>query len=142
MSQSRFCPSCGEALPAEARYCPNCGMRLPETAGAPSFEEAIADVLGAPDPGAEQTPLPPPPPLFPPASEPVVEPPPRDNVWTAAPASSGGSPGGWGQATAPAAPMVEAPGNRLVWIMLAVLGFIWFFCCGFAFIVFAIDASG
>jgi hypothetical protein len=107
-------------------------MRLPEMSGSPSFEQAIADVLGAPEPAVE------PPPGM---SEPVAAAAPVESATTAAPPTPGQATGVWSQTPVPPA-MVEVPGSRAPWIILAVLGFFWFFCCGCAFIVFAVDAAG
>jgi hypothetical protein len=39
--EDRFCPQCGQAVPAEAFFCPHCGMQLAE---APFAMSLIAQV--------------------------------------------------------------------------------------------------
>ena len=146
-NQPRVCQTCGTALPPAARYCPNCGTPAPLPSDAPSFEDAIADVLD--DVDAQAGAAPPPVEPWPVDSLPedtptgTATPPcqPTDSDWTATPESWSATPGDWAAPTVQPAQLVEAPGNRVLWIALGVLGFVVFCCCGFSFVVFALDAA-
>lgn len=129
-----------------ARYCPSCGTRLdPATAyTAGEFEEALADVLEAPveEPPIgqrpAQQPVPPPPPVSP--DEPTATLPPvvattpgQQTEWTASAsdwAASSGEPGTWTAQAPPAISPTKPRGNRTLWIILAIAGFIIFCCFG------------
>jgi hypothetical protein len=143
--QTRICPTCGNTVPAMARYCPSCGTRLDPatvyTAG--DFEDALADVLEAPveEPPAGQPPaqqqVPQPPPVSP--DEPTAALPPviattpgQPTEWTASPSdwsAPSGQPGTW-TAQGPTTTSTRPRGNRTLWIILAIVGFIIFCCCG------------
>ncbi len=161
--QTRTCPTCGNTIPAMARYCPSCGTRLDPTAAytADDFEDALADVLDAPveEPPADQPPAdrrpadepqvgtesPPVSPDGPTVSLPTVTAttPSQQAKWTAQannwtePTSQAGT---WTAAT-PAAPPSKLRGNRTLWIILAILGFIVFCCCASFFGLLVIGAN-
>ncbi len=144
--QTRICPTCGNRVPAMARYCPSCGTRLDPatTYTAGDFEDALADVLEAPveEPGIDQTPVQQPVPTPPPASsdEPTAALPPviatspgQQPDWTASTsdwAAPSGQPGTWTAQGPTAATPTRQRGNRTLWIILAIVGFIIFCCCG------------
>jgi hypothetical protein len=144
--QTRICPTCGNTVPAMARYCPSCGTRLdPATAyTADDFEDALADVLEAPvedapiaQPAAQPlTPTPSPVSADQPtaALPPITAPTPGQHTeWTASPsdwATSSGQPGTWTAQPPTATTPARQRGNRTLWIILAIVGFIIFCCCG------------
>ncbi len=147
--QTRICPTCGNNVPSMARYCPSCGTRLdPATAyTADDFEDALADVLEAP---VEEVPTdsasPSVTPDDPTAAIPPVtsSTPSQPTEWTATAsdwAAPTGEAGTW-TAQAPTAVTPAKPrGNRTLWIILAILGFIVFCCCGSFFALLLIAES-
>ncbi|HEX5165141.1 MAG TPA: zinc-ribbon domain-containing protein [Thermomicrobiales bacterium] len=150
--QSRRCPTCGNTVPAVARYCPNCGTRLNPAASytADEFEDALADVLDAPIEEPEAAPadpvvVPEPPSVTPEPEPPVTITPAVEPVeWTASASDWSdptSQPGTWSAqppiATAPAKPR----GNRTLWIILAIFGFLVFCCCGFIFVALLVDGT-
>jgi len=147
-----------------ARYCPSCGTRLDPAAvyTADDFEDALADVLDAPvdepsvdkapadDSQADEAPAGMEPPLVSPDSPTVTLPTvtattpsqqsewtAQANDWTAEPTRQAGT---W-TATTPAAPLSKPRGNRTLWIILAILGFIVFCCCGSFFALLLVAES-
>lgn len=151
--QTRTCPTCGNTVPAMARYCPICGTRLDPAAAytADDFEDALADVLDAPvdEPPVDE------PPDEPPASTTLSEhpteslppvaatTPSQPTVWTASSsdwAEPSAQAGTW-TAPAPVAAQPKPRGKRTMWIILAILGFIIFCCCG-SFFALLIVAEG
>ena len=148
--QPRTCPTCGNTVPTVARYCPNCGTRLDPatTYSADDFEDALADVLEGPEEEqlADSLTVPttssdaptealPPTETAAPAqqtewtvrSSDWVEPTGQSGTWTAPPPT----------ATIPTRPR----GNRTLWIILAIVGFLVFCCCGGFFAVLALAES-
>jgi|GEM_PF-2956897 len=148
-AQSRICPTCGNTVPSVARYCPNCGTRLDPLAAytADDFEDALADVLTESDEQGDVTP-----PTFAPSSPdaptasfpPITATPPSEQAeWTAS-ASDWSQPtpqpGTWGPQPPIATTPAKQGGNRTLWIILAIFGFIVFCCCG-AFAVLMVIGS-
>jgi hypothetical protein len=131
----QVCPTCGAALPAGARYCPSCGARivLEPDAERQSFEDAIADVIDDQSTGSltDEQPV-----VEPPAEVAVTTPAERAEEWTAA-ASEWTSP-----STVLTTPEeARRPGqNRVLWIILAIFGFIIFCCCALFFALIAIGS--
>ncbi|MEX1158211.1 MAG: zinc-ribbon domain-containing protein [Thermomicrobiales bacterium] len=147
-AETRACPTCGSTIPAMARYCPSCGTRLNPTAAysADDFEDALADVLDEPD---DEQPTAPdsltvapdePTAALPPINETATT---EQPEWTARASDWVEPTAGAGSWTAPPPSMTEVKprGNRTLWIVLAIVGFIVFCCCGAFFALFAIDAS-
>ena len=148
-NQTRICPTCGNSVPMMARYCPSCGTRLDPAAAytADDFEDALADVLDAP------------------VDEPIVEPtrtagnaddptvtlppvtattPTQPAEWTATAsdwAGPTGQAGTWTAQTPTAVTPAKPRGNRTLWIILAILGFIVFCCCGTFFALLLVAES-
>lgn len=150
--QTRACPTCANSVPVMARYCPNCGTRLDPAAAYTSddFEVALADVLDAPvEAPVDATPVEPPvssvlPDAPTSALPPITAPTPSEqSAWTARasdwsePAAQSGT---W-TAQSPAASPAKPGGNRTMWIILAILGFIVFCCCALFFTIFAFAAN-
>lgn len=146
---TRICPTCGNTVPATARYCPNCGTRLDPAAAytADDFEDALADVLEAP---VEETPAEPmapagspdaPTSALPPATATTPN---QPSEWTASPsdwAESTSQAGTWTAQTPTATTPARPRGNRTMWIILAILGFIVFCCCGAFFALLLVAES-
>jgi hypothetical protein len=122
-----------------ARYCPNCGTRLnPATAyTSDDFEDALADVLDAPDEvepvevtvepatTADQPTMP--------IAPVVVQSSGPQPEWTASASDwtqPQAQPGTWAEQPPVATTPARSRGNRTLWIILAIVGFIVFCCCG------------
>lgn len=132
-----------------ARYCPNCGTRLdPATAySADEFETALADVLEAPvdETPAEQeqpatepdTPAEEVPPIPVTTTSGQVEWTAHASDWT----ESAGQAGTWTAQTPTATTPAKPRGNRTMWIILAILGFVVFCCCGSFFALLLVAES-
>ena len=136
-AETRACPTCGSTIPAMARYCPSCGTRLnPEAAySADDFEDALADVLDEPDVEQPTTPdaltIAPDDPAA--TLSPTGEAAATDHPeWTARASDWVEPNAGAGSWTAPPPTVIEVKsrGNRTLWIVLAIVGFIVFCCCG------------
>lgn len=166
----RRCPICGAAVPSSARYCPSCGNRQPDADSvAPSFSAALEDVLDdhpsdVPGPvtitgPAEPTPTPsvwgpndPPtstsevPPVY---DEPVTVAGPTVSAgpadWSAAPPPPqtgwATTPEHWTNQQQPDLKQQGWRGNRALWLVLGIVGILFFCCCGFFFIVSAVSAT-
>jgi hypothetical protein len=137
--QTRACPTCGNTVPSMARYCPNCGTRLNPTTAytADDFEDALADVLDAPEEAApddlpiepvstHDQPTTPVSTVSVPSSDPQPE-------WTASASDwtqPQEQPGTWAAQPPIATTPARSRSNRTLWIILAIVGFIVFCCCG------------
>ena len=148
-AQTRICPTCGNTVPAMARYCPSCGTRLdPKTSyTTDDFEDVLADVLEAQVddiPAASATvQVSPDDPTssLPPATATT---PGQTTEWNAS-ASDWAEPadraGTWTAQTSMPAALAKPRGNRTLWIILAILGFIIFCCCGLIFTALLVDGT-
>jgi len=150
------CHNCGALLPHGARFCPTCGAQVidatpasaEQPAGDDAFRNAIDAALGTvPDsadqptvqapivgPAVPDTVTPPPPdpqptsPTWSVPPEPANYPPSQQPAWTAsseqwpADVSTHNQPG-WRR-------------SRTTWVILAIVGFIIFCCCGILFALF------
>jgi hypothetical protein len=162
----RRCSNCGNVAPAYARFCPVCGAQLAGVTGeAGTFEDAIAEVLGEEQAGSQPLPELPPQSQSPwdqPTSR--VEPPgsgwidvtptqssdsPPSSSYSDPPGGWTASSSSWSQPTPPTGawssePVSSAPpqksGNRVLWIVLGIIGFVIFCCC--AFFLFSVAVSG
>jgi hypothetical protein len=132
-----------------ARYCPSCGTRLdPATAyTADDFEDALADVLEAPvDESLAESPLPGTQPDEATAALPPVASttPSQPTEWTASASdwsSPESAPGTWTAPSPTASSRTRPRGNRTLWIILAIVGFIIFCCCGSFFALLLVAES-
>lgn len=145
----RTCPTCGASMSDVARFCPNCGTRITDAPPltAQAFEDAIGDVIDDQDQSPPQsgfdvlgTPVAgdPPEPVMTSsgsATEPVSEP-----AWTATPDAWRQPPPAEGWTATTAAP-VDQQGNRTLWIVLAIFGFIVFCCCATLLLLFAVSSN-
>jgi hypothetical protein len=140
LGQLRTCPNCNAGVPPGAQYCPSCGTRLQASAGwdAKSFEDAIADVLEDDTPPQATT-----------WDSPAATPPPPQQesqewtattaTWSSAPPATAGAGTGWG--VEPDVRQSRFGGNRALWIILTIFGFLVFCCCALVFLSVAVAST-